>query len=76
MFLGVYITKISKKAQPKLQKSIHLEVIHITTKIKLSDPIEKVAETPAYVTLKGSKYNFYQIHHVAKSIHRKVNSAK
>ena len=28
------------------------------TKIKLSNPIEKLAETPAYVILKGHKDNF------------------
>ena len=49
------ITKISKKSSPKLQRSIHLEVKHIPTKIKLSDPIEKLAETTTYVTLKGHK---------------------
>ena len=53
--LGENIIKISKKAPPKLQRSIHLEVKHLPTKIKLSDPIKKLAETPAYVTLKAHK---------------------
>ena len=67
--LGENITKISKKAPPKLQRSIHLEVKYISIKIKLSDPIEELAEAPAYVTLKVHKkqlFFFYiQIHHGA-----------
>ena len=48
------VTKTYKKAPEKLQKSINLEAKSIATKLKLSDRIEKLAEAPAYVTLKRS----------------------
>ena len=53
--LGENVTKTYKKAPPKLQRSINLEAKHIATKIKLNYRIEKLAETPAYVTLKDHK---------------------
>ena len=56
--LGKNVTKTYKKAPLKLQRSINLEAKHIATKIKLSGRIEKLAETPAYVTLKNHKDNF------------------
>ena len=56
--LGENVTKTYKKAPPKLQRSIYLEAKHIATKMKLSDRIEKLAETPVYVTLKDHKDNF------------------
>ena len=56
--LGENVTKTYKKAPPKLQRSINLEAKHTVTKIKLSDRIEKLAETPAYITLKDHKDNF------------------
>ena len=49
------VTKTYKKAPEKLQKSIHLEAKTITTNLKLSDGMEKLAETPAYITLKDHK---------------------
>ena len=52
------VTKTYKKASEKLQKSINLEAKSIATKLKLSDRIEKLAEAPAYVTLKDHKENF------------------
>ena len=52
------VTKTNKKASEKLQKSINLEAKSIATKLKLSDRIEKLAEAPAYVTLKDHKENF------------------
>ena len=56
--LGENVTKTYKKAPPKLQRSINLEAKHVATKIKLSDRIRKLPETPAYVTLKDHKDNF------------------
>ena len=52
------VTKTYKKVPEKLQKSISLEATSIATKVKLSDRIEKLAEAPAYVTLKDHKENF------------------
>ena len=52
------VTKTYKKAPEKLQKSINLEAKSIASKLKLSDRIEKLAEAPAYVTLKDHKENF------------------
>ena len=52
------VTKTYKKPPEKLQKSINLEAKFIATKLKLSDRIKKLAEAPAYVTLKDHKENF------------------
>ena len=52
------VTETYKKVPEKLQKSISLEATSIATKLKLSDRIEKLAEAPAYVTLKDHKENF------------------
>ena len=49
---------LPKKAPEKLQNSINLEAKSIATKNRLSDRIEKLAEVPAYVTLKDHKENF------------------
>ena len=53
------ITKTYKHAPPKLEKSINLEAKHIATNLKLDDRIERLARTPAYITLKDHKENFY-----------------
>ena len=52
------VTKAYKKAPEKPQKSINLEVKSMATKLKLSDRIEKLAEAPAYMTLKDHQENF------------------
>ena len=52
------VTKTYKKAPEKLQKSINLEAKSIATKLNLSGRIEKLAEAPAYITLKDHKQNF------------------
>ena len=49
------VTKTYKKAPEKLQKSINLEAKSIATNLKLSEQIEKLAEVPAYITLKDHK---------------------
>ena len=51
-------TKTYKKDPQKLEKSINLEAKSIATNLKLSDRIEKLAEAPAYITLKDHKENF------------------
>ena len=53
------ITKTYKHAPPKLEKSINLEAKHIATNLKLDDRIERLARTPAYITLKYHKENFH-----------------
>ena len=55
------VTKTYKKAPEKLQKSINLEAKSIATNLKLSDRIEKLAEAPAYITLKDHKENFRSV---------------
>ena len=47
-----------QKDPQKLQKSINLEAKSIATNLKLSEQIEKLAEVPAYITLKDHKKNF------------------
>ena len=56
--LGENITKTCKKAPVILQRSINLEAKHIAKKIKLSERIDKLAETPTYVALKDHKDKF------------------
>ena len=51
------VTKIYQKAPPKLEVSINLEAKSISTKLKISDRIECIARTPAFVTLKDHKNN-------------------
>ena len=53
------LTKTYKHAPPELEKSINLEAKHIATNLKLDDRIERLARTPAYITLKHHKENFH-----------------
>ena len=52
------ITKTYEKAPPKLEASIDLEEKSISTKLKISDTVERIARRPAFVTLKDNKDNF------------------
>ena len=52
------VTKTYKKGPPKLETSINLEVKCIATNLDLSNRIEILAQTPAYITLKDHKENF------------------
>ena len=52
------VTKTYKKASPKLETAINSEAKCIATNLDLSDTIEKLAPTPAYITLKDHKENF------------------
>ena len=52
------VTKTYKKAPPKVETAINLEAKCIATNLNLSDRIERLAQTPAYITLKDHKENF------------------
>ena len=52
------VTKIYQKAPRKLEASINLEAKSISTNLKISDRVECIARTPAFVTLKDYKDNF------------------
>ena len=52
------VTKTYQKAPPKLEASINMEAKSISTKLKISDTVERIARTPAFVTLKDHKDNF------------------
>ena len=52
------ITKSYKKSTDRLGKSINMEAKNIAKKIQLSDRIECLAKTPAFITLKDDKDNF------------------
>ena len=52
------VTKSYQKAPPKLEASINLEAKGISAKLKISDRVERIARTPALVTLKEHKDNF------------------
>ena len=52
------VTKTYKKAPPKLETSINLAAKCIATNLDLSDRIEILAQTAAYITLKDHKENF------------------
>ena len=51
------ITKDYKKAPQKLEKSINLESKSIAKSFDISDRVDCLAQTPAYVTLKDHKEN-------------------
>ena len=53
------VAKTYQKALPKLEASINLEAKSISTKLKISDKVEHIARTPAFVTLKDHKDNFH-----------------
>ena len=53
------ITKTYKHAPPKLEASISFEGKYIASKLALSDRIQRLAKTPAYITLKDHKRNFH-----------------
>ena len=52
------VTKTYQNTPPKLEVSINLEAKSISTKLKISDRVQRIARTPAFVTLKYHKYNF------------------
>ena len=52
------LTKTYQKAQPKLEASINLEAKSMSTKLNISNRVEHIARTPAFMTLKDHKDNF------------------
>ena len=52
------VTKTYKKAPPNIETAINLEAKYIATNSNLSDKIERLAQTPAYIFLKDHKENF------------------
>ena len=52
------VTKTYQKAPLKLEASINLEAKSISTKLNISDSVERIARTPAFVVLKDHKDNF------------------
>ena len=52
------VTKTYHEAPAKLEASINLEAKSISTKLKISGRVERIARTPAFVTLKDHKGNF------------------
>ena len=52
------VIKTDQNAPPKLEASINLEAKSISTKLKISDRVERIAKTPAFVALKDQKDNF------------------
>ena len=47
-----------RKAPPNVETAINLEAKCIATNLNLSDKIERLAQAPAYITLKDHKENF------------------
>ena len=47
-----------RKAPPNVETAINLEAKCIATNLNLSDKIERLAQAPAYITLKDRKENF------------------
>ena len=52
------VTKTYQKAPPKLKASIHMEAQSISTKLKISDRVKRIARTLAFVIVKDHKDNF------------------
>ena len=53
------VTKTYQKTPPRLEASINMEAKSISTKLKISDRVKRIAKTPAFVTLKDHKDNFH-----------------
>ena len=81
------ITETYKHASTKLEASINFEAKHIVSKLALSNRIERLARTPAYITLKDHKENFHastscrlinpcksEIRKISKRIHEGINN--
>ena len=51
-------TKTHQEAPPKLEISINMEAKSISTKLEISDRVERITRTPAFVQLKDYKNNF------------------
>ena len=54
----VYVAKTYKKAPPNVETAINLEAKSIATNLNLNGKIKRLAQTPAYITLKNHKENF------------------
>ena len=52
------VIKTYKKAPLNVEIAINLEAKCIATNLNLSDKIERLAQTPAYITLKNYKETF------------------
>ena len=52
------VIKTYQKAPTKLEALINMEAKSISTKLKISDRVERIARTPTFVTLKEHKDNF------------------
>ena len=65
------ITKRYKRTLAKLKASINFEVKYIASKLALSNRIERLAKTPAYITLKNNQENFHAI-----TLNRLITSCK
>ena len=65
------LPKLTKKLRKSYKKSINLQAESIATNLKLSDRIKKLAEAPAYITLKDHQENFR-----SKRSCRLINSSK
>ena len=52
------VTKTYQKAPPKLEASINMEAKNVSTKLKISDRVERIARTPAFLKLKDRRDNF------------------
>ena len=65
------VTKTYQNAPPKLEASINLEPKSISTKLKISNRVKRIARTPAYVTRKDHKDNF-----CSSLMYRLINPSK
>ena len=81
------VTKTYQKTPPRLEASINMEAKSISTKLKISDRVKRIAKTPAFVTLKDHKDNFHsnptcrliylsknELGKVSKQLVEKINS--
>ena len=51
-------TKTHQEAPPKLEISINMEAKSISTKLEISDRVERITRTPVFVQIKDYKNNF------------------
>ena len=76
----VYVAKTYKKAPPNVETAINVEAKSIATNLNLNGKIKRLAQTPAYITLKNHKENFrsntsYFLINPSKTELRRINKS-
>ena len=75
-FLKDNVTKTCKTSSDLLEKSINIEIKQIAKKLELSDRIEHLARSPAFITLKDYEEILAQSYHTVLLTLQRANLGK